>query len=186
MHILLAQLWLDKMKHPMKQIRIEKVTLNFGAGTDQKKLEKGVKLIEMIAGKVPVKTKTQERIPGWGLRPGLAIGCKITLRKDAEKLIERLLAAKENMLSLRNFDANGNISFGVHEYVDIPGTKYTPELGIMGLEASITLSRPGFRIKNRKIMKRKIPIRHRISKEEAVTFMKESFSMKLKEEQDEL
>lgn len=186
MHTQLEQLQLDKMDHSMKKIRIEKITLNFGAGTDQKKLEKGIKLIEMIAGKAPVKTKTQERIPGWGLRPGLAIGCKITLRSDIEPLLKRLIAAKENVLSLKNFDSNGNISFGIPEYVDIPEAKYSPELGIIGFEVSVTLSRPGFRVKKRKIMKRKIPMRHRVSKEDAVAFMKETFSVKLKEEQDDL
>lgn len=171
----------------MKKIRIEKLTLNFGAGTDQKKLEKGIKLIKMITGKEPVKTKTTSRIAGWGLRPGLAIGCKLTIRgPEATEIIQRLVTAKDTMLSLRNFDNNGNVSFGIHEYVDIPGVKYDPELGIIGLEASITLSRPGFRVRTRKIQKRKVPMRHRIAKEEAVSFFKEQFGTKIKEEQDDL
>lgn len=167
----------------MKNIRIEKVTLNFGAGADQKKLAKGVQLIEMVAGKAPVKTKAKKRIPTWGLRPGLPIGAKLTLRGlEAEKLIQRLIVAKENVLSKSYFDENGNMSFGIHEYVDIPDVKYDPKLGIVGLEVSMTLKRPGFRIKTRKIMKRKIPLNHRISKDEAINFLKNKFQIKIKED----
>lgn len=173
--------------NPMKEIRIEKLTLNFGAGADQKKLAKGVTLIEMISGKTPVKTKAKKRIPTWGTRPGLPIGAKITLRgKEALELIKRLLIAKDSELSLTNFDENGNVSFGVHEYVDIPDVKYNPELGIMGFEVSLTLFRSGFRIKSRKVMKRKIPSKHRISKEDAIDYLKKNFSIKIKEEEDDL
>ena len=72
----------------MKTIRIEKITLNVGAGKDQNKLEKGMKLLQKVTGIEPIKTFTSKRIPGWGLRPGLPIGCKITLRREeAEKLL---------------------------------------------------------------------------------------------------
>ena len=68
--------------NPMQVPRIEKITLNVGAGKDQARLEKGVALLKMITGIDPVKTVTAKRIPGWGLRPGLPIGCKLTLRKQ--------------------------------------------------------------------------------------------------------
>jgi hypothetical protein len=55
------------MANPMRNIRIEKLTLNVGAGSDQDKLEKGIVLIERITGSKSVKTLTQERIPSWGL-----------------------------------------------------------------------------------------------------------------------
>jgi large subunit ribosomal protein L5 len=167
----------------MKQIRIEKLTLNIGAGKEQPVLERGVVLLKQITGIDPVKTITQKRIPGWGLRPGLPIGCKITLRKSlAQTLIRRLLAAKGSTLSRSNFDNEGNLSFGIKEYIDIPESKYDPKIGIMGLQASRTLERPGFRIKKRKVLKRVIPRSHRISREESIGFMKQSFGVKIKEE----
>lgn len=163
----------------MRQIRIEKLTFNIGAGKDQKQLEKGMKLIEKIAGRPPVKTKTNKRVPSWGLRPGLPIGCKLTLRRDVEPLIKRLLEAKNNVLKPSCFDNEGNVSFGIHEYIDIPGVEYDPEIGIIGLQVSITLERPGFRIKKRKIAPRHIHRNHKISKEEAIEFMKEKFGIKV-------
>ncbi|HJX05448.1 MAG TPA: 50S ribosomal protein L5 [Candidatus Nanoarchaeia archaeon] len=172
------------MSQTMNEIRIGKLTLNIGAGKEQAILDKGMILLKNITGIDPVKTITQKRIAGWGLRPGLPIGCKLTIRKlPAEELIKRLLAAHNNSLSQDNFDDDGNVSFGIHEYIDIPGIKYDHKIGIMGLQASITLERPGFRIKRRKIMKRKIPARHRVRKDAAIDFMKKNFAVKISEEQ---
>ena len=167
----------------MKKIKIEKVTLNIGAGKDQARLEKGIVLLRAITNATPIKTITSKRIQEWGLRPGLPIGCKLTLRKaSAIKILPRLLEAVENKLMERQFDQNGNIAFGIHEYIEIPGVKYDPKIGIMGLEVCVTLERPGFRIKRRKLMQRKIPPRHRISKQEAIDFMASNFNTKVEAE----
>ena len=169
----------------MKEIRIEKVTLNIGAGKATEVLEKGLKLLKAITNKSPVKTFTNKRIPAWGLRPGLAIGCKVTIRKEAAiELLKRLLEAKENILSESQFDKNGNMAFGLKEYLDIPGMKYDPEIGMLGFEVCVTLERPGFRIKKRKNLKKKIPNKHKITKEEAIKFMQSNFKIKLGEEDD--
>ena len=167
----------------MRNIKIEKVTLNIGAGKDQTRLEKAMVLLNAIANATPIKTVTSKRIQEWGLRPGLPIGCKITLRKEkAAKIIPRMLEAVDNLLSERQFDDNGNVAFGIHEYIDIPGVKYDPKIGIMGLQVCITLERPGYRIKRRKALTKKIPARHKISKQESITFMTSNFNMKIGEE----
>ncbi len=164
----------------MRAIKIEKITLNIGAGKDQNKLDKGIKLLKTITGINPIKTKTNKRIPAWNLRPGLPIGCKLTLRGEkAKEILKMLLEAKGSELKEEQFDNSGNLAFGIHEYIDIPGIKYDPEIGIMGLQVCITLERPGFRIKKRKIMKRKVCKNHKITKEEAIGFMKEKFNIKL-------
>ena len=167
----------------MKSIKIEKITLNIGAGKDQTRLEKGVVLLNSIANAIPIKTITNKRIQEWGLRPGLPIGCKLTLRKDrAIKLLPRLLEAVDNKLRQSQFDNNGNLAFGIHEYIEIPGVKYDPKIGILGLEVCVTLERPGYRIKSRRLLARKIPIRHRISKQEAIEFMFKKFNIKVEDE----
>ena len=157
----------------MKEIKIAKVTLNIGAGKDEEMLKKGLKLLQKLSGEIkPVTTITTKRIPGWNLRPGLKIGCKVTIRKNTVELLKRLLAAKNNSLSEGNFDNQGNFSFGVPEYIDIKGLDYDPELKIMGLEVAVTLQRAGFRIKQRRIKQRKIGKSHLISKSEAIDFVK--------------
>ena len=168
----------------MKLIRIEKITLNIGAGKNAEKLEKGMQLLKYITDRNPIKTFTKKRIPTWGLRPGLPIGCKVTLRKGiAKEIIIRLLDAKDNILKPEQFDNSGNLSFGIPEYIDIQGVKYKPEFGMMGLGVCVTLERPGFRIKQRKLKKKGISKKHIITKEEAMEFMKKEFNVRIGEEE---
>ncbi|MEK6819300.1 MAG: 50S ribosomal protein L5, partial [Nanoarchaeota archaeon] len=114
----------------MREIKIEKISLNIGVGKPGEELEKAVKLLGIITGAKPVKTSAKRRIPTWGLRPGLQIGTKVTIRgiKSVE-LLRELLKAKNNTLSVKNFDGGGNFSFGIHEYLDIPSIKYDPSIG---------------------------------------------------------
>jgi len=168
----------------MKNINIEKITLNIGAGKDQDRLKKGLKLLKSITGSNPVTTVTNKRIAAWALRPGLPIGCKVTLRKErAVEVVTRLLAAKDNKLDERQFDDHGNVSFGIVEYIDIPKVEYDPEIGIIGLEVCITLQRPGYRIKKRRTLQRKIHKKHAIDREEAINFMRNQFNLKVGEDQ---
>lgn len=170
--------------NPMRNLRIEKLTLNIGAGKEQTRLDKGMKLLKIITGIDPIKTVSTKRIPNWGLRVGLPIGCKITMRGDsAKKMLTRLLGAKDNKLTPEQFDENGTVSFGIPEYIDVPDVKYEPEIGIMGFQVCVTLERPGFRIKRRKIQQRKIPKKHRIIKQEAMDFMVKEFKVKIGEEE---
>lgn len=165
----------------MRNIGIEKVTLNIGAGKNQERLDKAFELLKMISEKTPVKTVTQKRINAWGLRPGLPIGVKVTLRREeAAEVLRRLIEAKDFELSDKCFDQNGNIAFGLTEYVDIPGMKYIPEIGVMGLQVCVTLARPGFRIKYRKVQRKKIPQNHKVSKEEAINYITENFKVKVR------
>lgn len=156
----------------MRTIKVVKVTLNFGAGKDEELLKKGLKLLQKISPQKPVKTSTHKRIPAWGLRPGLAVGSKVTLREGAEEMLKRLLAAKENNLSEGCFDNQGNFSFGIPEYIDIPGLDYDPELKILGLEVAVTLERAGGRLKHRKIKPGRIGKNNQITKEQAVEFVR--------------
>ncbi|MFC1690962.1 50S ribosomal protein L5 [Nanoarchaeota archaeon] len=174
-----------KNNNRMREIRIEKLTLNIGAGKDQGKLEKGIKLIKNITGLDPVKTVTVKRIPTWGLRPGLPVGCKLTLRGEkALLLIPRLLDAKVFTLADSNFSTAGTVSFGIPEYIDIKDAKYDPDVGIIGLEVSITLERPGYRVKRRALKNSKLSKKHLITKEEAINFMKSKFNIKIGGEEE--
>ena len=167
------------MSNPMKDIRIEKLVLNIGTGKDEDKLKKAIKLLEKLTDGKVVKTITKKRIPNWGVRPGLPLGCKITLRKNVDELVKRLLEARNNELPESCFDSHGNVAFGIDEYINIPGMRYAPEIGMLGLEVCITLERPGFRIKKRRIRPRKVPERHNIKEEEAIAFMKTKFGIKV-------
>ncbi|MFH0752178.1 MAG: 50S ribosomal protein L5 [archaeon] len=167
----------------MKDIKVEKVTLNIGTGKPGPELEKALKLLNKITGKKPCETKTKKRIPTWGVRPGLVIGCKVTVRgKEAEALLERLFLATDHKLDPRKLDSTGNLSFGIKEYLDIPGTEYDISIGIIGLDAAVTLTRAGYSIKRRKLKSKSIGKKHRITKEEARAFLEEKFKVKFGEQ----
>jgi len=160
----------------MRKIRIEKVVLNIGIGESGEKLEKAKNLLEQLTGKKAILTKTKRRTT-FGVSKGREIGTKVTLRKDeAIEILKRLLATKDNKLSPRCFDKNGNFSFGIHEHIDIPGVKYDPKIGILGMDVCVTLERPGFRVKKKRITK-PVGKKHRISKEEAIEFIKKNFGI---------
>lgn len=170
----------EQTQNVMRTIKVAKVTINIGCGTDAKKMERGQKLIQQLTGLEPVKAKTTKRLASWGLRPGLPIGVKITLRgKQAVDLLERCIQAKERRLKPSTFDNNGNVSFGIAEYIDIPQAQYDPNIGIMGLQVSVTLERPGTRVKKRARKIARIPQRHRISKQDAIAFMAEKFKVQV-------
>ena len=118
--------------------------------------------------------------------PKLDIACKVTLRGEvAEEVLKKLLVAVDNIIPETKFDDSGNFSFGIAEYLDIPGIEYNVEIGIIGLEAAVTLSRPGFRVKRRNIRPTKIPKSHKIKREEAMKFMGEKYGVKFEEDEEE-
>ena len=170
----------------MRTIKVEKLTLNIGTGEPGDKLEKAKKLLNAISGMKSVATSTNKRIPTWKVRPGLQIGAKVTVRGEkAKALLKRLLPGVENALPDTKFDSNGNFSFGIKEYLDVPDLKYDPEIGVIGFEIAVTLQRAGFRIKRRGLKKKKLPKNHRITKEEAIEFLKKEFGVKIGDENDD-
>ncbi len=170
----------------MREIMIEKITLNVGVGAPGEKLEKATRLLSVISGSKAIQTKAKPgtRIPTWGVRPNLPLGSKVTIRgKKTEELLKRLFQALDNKLAIRKFDSFGNFSFGIKEYIDIPDVPYDQEIGIIGLEAAVTLGRPGFRIKRRSVMKKKVGKKHCISRDEAVKFVKDKFGVSIGDEE---
>lgn len=163
----------------MRKIKLEKVTLNIGTGESGQKLEKAKKLMEKLTNKKIVITKTHNRTT-FGMAKGRPIGVKITLRKqDAAKFLKAAFHAVRNTLKAGNFDSTGNFSFGVDEYINMPIIKYDPEIGIMGLDVTVTLQRPGYRIKQRMNRPKKVGKKHTIKKEEAMEFVKKEWGIKI-------
>lgn len=169
--------------NPMRAIKIEKVTVNIGAGSAGEVLENAKKLLERITGKKPVETKARKRNPLFKIRVGLPIGTKVTLRgNDAEKFLKNAFSANKNVLNAVAFDTGGNFSLGVKEYIDFPGAKYDPSIGMFGFDVCVTLTRKGGRRTNmRKIKTSKIGKSHRISPEESKEFVKNKFNINIEE-----
>ncbi len=172
----------SKKNNIMRTIRIDKVTLNLGTGANQENLEKALTLLERLTGRKPVKTLSKKRIAAWKIRLGLPIGAKVTVRgKDALILLKRLLVSVSNEILENSFTENG-FSFGVKEYIDVPDMKYDPNIGIIGFDVCVTLTRPGFHVKLRKIAKNNISKKHKITKQDAIDFAINELGVKLKGE----
>jgi len=164
--------------NPMRNIKLEKVTLNCGTGTEQSKLEKGLMLLKLVTGQQPVKTLSKKRIPAFGIRLKLPIGCKVTIRgKQAAVLLKKLLEPIGNTLKGKQMNP-GSFSFGIKEYIEIPDMEYRREIGIMGFDVCVTLKRAGYRTKLKKL-KRGHSMKNTISKTETADFMEKNFNTKI-------
>ncbi|NPA77194.1 MAG: 50S ribosomal protein L5 [Candidatus Diapherotrites archaeon] len=170
----------EKKENPMRRIRIEKVVVNIGVGEPGERLEKAETLLKRLTGANVVRTRAKKKIPKWGVRPGLQIGVKVTLRGEkAEEFLRKALEAVDNKIKESSFDEFGNFSFGIPEYINIPGVKYDPKIGIFGMDVSVALERPGFRVRRRKVRRAPVGKNHLITKDEAIAFVKEKFGVEV-------
>lgn len=163
-------------EHPMRKIKIEKVLLSCGAtGQD---LEKSKILLNFLTGMKPQVIASKKRIPNFNVRPGLEVGTRVTLRgQKAVDLLKRLLASVGNTLSEDQISPN-HFSFGVREYIEIPGVEYQRNIGTRGLNVTIVLNRAGARVKRKKIKSGRPPKKQNIFPEEIIKFMEENFQTK--------
>lgn len=167
----------QKLANPMRRIRLEKLVVNIGVGTSGEKLEKAMKVLEMLTRQKPVKTIAKKT--AFGAKRGEPIGCKVTLRKSkAIEFLKRALKVKRNRLSSSWFDSQGNFSFGIPDHT-LFGIKYDPEIGIFGMDICISLERPGYRVSRRRRARAKIPPRHRITKQEAIQYIAQEFGVEI-------
>jgi large subunit ribosomal protein L5 len=171
-----------KEKNPMREARIEKVTINIGCGAKHP-TDLAKKLLESLTKKKVVITKGKKRSL-FGVPKGKPIGAKITLRKGCEAMLKRLLDAKDFKLPIESFDSTGNFSFGIKEYIDVPGLEYDPKMPMFGFDVAVTLTRPGYSIKARRVPS-KIGKRHLLSPADAMAFAKEKLGVKVVEKEKE-
>jgi len=167
-------------KNPMLKPRIEKVTVNMSVGKSGEPLEKAAKVLEQLTQQRPCKRKAKKTIRDFGIRKGEPMACLVTLRGEkARDFLKKAFQAVDNKLSKDSFDHYGNFSFGIKEHIEIPGTKYVPELGIYGMDVSVALGRPGYRVKRRHHAKSKIGLGHLLTRDETALFIKDEFGVEI-------
>jgi len=173
---------LSKQENPMLQTKIDKVVVNISVGKSGEPLERASKILKQLTSQNPCKRKAKKTIRDFGIRKGEPIACLVTLRKEkAKSFLEKAFQAVDNKISKGCFDRFGNFSFGIKEHIEIPGTKYVPELGIYGMDISVSFSRSGYRIKHRHRAKSKIGASHIVRPEETMSFIKEEFGVEIAE-----
>jgi large subunit ribosomal protein L5 len=164
---------------PMKNIAISKVVINIGVGRSGEPVERAKKALNILTGQQPKVCGARNTVRDFGIHKGEPIGAMVTLRRDkAVDFLKRVIAAKGNITKASSFDDFGNLSIGIHEHIDIPGTRYDPDIGIFGMDVCMALSRPGYRI-SRKRNKSSIGKSHRIKREDAISFLKQTFGVEV-------
>ena len=164
----------------MRDLKVEKVVVNIGVGEAGERLVKAEKVLEMVTGQKPVETVSKTVNRDLGIRQGMPLGCKVTLRGEAaEDFVRKALVIREMRVPEYSFDKEGNMSFGISDYTDFEGMKYDPEIGIFGMDISVVLRRTGNRITQRALLKRRIPKAHRVDREEAIQYMKDNFEIEV-------
>jgi large subunit ribosomal protein L5 len=164
--------------HEMREPRVEKVVVHMGVGQGGRELGQGEEILEEVTGQQPVRTTATVTEPEFGIREGEPIGAKVTLRDEtAESFLETSLALAD--LSRAQFDDTGNFSFGVDDHTDFPSQEYDPTTGIYGLDVTVNLTRPGYRVARRDQRSRSIPSTHRLTVDDAVEYVEGSFDVEV-------
>jgi large subunit ribosomal protein L5 len=164
--------------HEMREPRIEKVVVHMGVGQGGRELAQGEEILEEITGQQSVRTTATATKPEFNIREGDPIGAKVTLRdEDARGFLETALPLVD--LGRSQFDDTGNFSFGVEEHTEFPSQEYDPTVGIYGLDVTVNLVRPGYRVAKRDKASRSIPSSHRLTPDDAVAFVESIFSVEV-------
>lgn len=169
-----------QQQHDMKRIEVHKVVINIGVGRSGEPIDKAKNALLELTNQQPAVRGARKSVRDFGIHKGEPIGVVVTLRHEpAIEFLKRVVAAKNNVLKASSFDNYGNISVGIHEHIDIPGTKYNPEIGIFGMDVNIVLNRPGYRIAKKSRKSAKIGKMHRINREEAIEFFKQKYGVEV-------
>ncbi len=130
--------------------RLKKIILNMGIGdakNEPQQLERGVEELTTITGQKAVTTKSKKAISNFGIRAGMEIGARVTLRRVRmyeflEKFIAIALPRVRDFGGVpdRSFDGSGNYSIGIKEQIIFPEIDYDNIDRIRGLDITIVTS----------------------------------------------
>ncbi|WP_251331143.1 50S ribosomal protein L5 [Haloplanus pelagicus] len=164
--------------HEMREPHIEKVVVHMGVGEGGRELADAEDILEDVTGQQSVRTTARGTVQDFNIREGDPIGAKVTLRGDtAVEFLETALGLVD--LSASQFDDTGNFSFGVEEHTEFPSQEYDPNIGIYGLDVTVNMVRPGYRVAKRDKMSRSIPSGHRLDASDAVAFVEATFDVEV-------
>ncbi len=134
-------------ENSMQVPRLDKIVINMGVGeavNDRKKVDAAVADLTLIAGQKPVVTRSKKSIAVFKLREGMAIGCKVTLRRDRmyeflDRLVTIALPRVRDFRGLngKSFDGNGNYALGLKEQLVFPEINYDKIDEVRGMDIII-------------------------------------------------
>ena len=168
--------------NPMQRPRLGKVVVNISVGESGEKLQKAMTVLERLTDHKPSQRLAKKSVRDWGITKNEPIACMVTLRgEEAIEFLKKGLDAVGNRLSRSSFDVNGNVSFGIKEHIEIPGVRYDPALGIFGMDVCIAMEKPGYRVRRKRIRKSHVGKGQRLTNEEAIGYIRETFGTEIQE-----
>ena len=133
--------------NPMQVPKLDKIVINMGLGDtggDTKKVDAAVGDLTMIAGQKAVITRATKSIANFKVREGLAIGAKVTLRRERmyeflDRLVTIALPRVRDFrgVSPKSFDGRGNYAMGIREHIIFPEINYDKVDKIRGMDIII-------------------------------------------------
>jgi large subunit ribosomal protein L5 len=133
-----------QLANEMQIPKLEKVVLNMGVGdavNDRKSIENAANEMQAIAGQKPVITTAKKSIAGFKVREEMALGVKVTLRKDRMyEFLDRLITIAMPRirdfrgLNPKSFDGRGNFAMGLKEHIVFPEIDYDKIEGQRGMD----------------------------------------------------
>jgi large subunit ribosomal protein L5 len=166
--------------NPMTTPTLDKVVVHVCVGEGGQKLINAENIVRSLTGQATVRTSAKKTQPIFGIRKGQDIGCKTTLRSErASTFLHQALETRQNLVHEFQFDETGNVSFGIVDHTDFSGMTYDPQIGIFGMDVIVSLKKPGYRVARRHAVQRRIPIRHKVKRDEAIAFLQDNYNVVL-------
>ena len=165
----------------MRDLVIGKVVVNITVGASGEPLDRAMTILANLTDQKSIQRRAKQTIRTWGGRRNDPIACMVTLRRErAEALLKKTFPAVGNRINPRSFDMQGNFAFGIREHIDIPGQRYDPNLGIVGMDIMATVERPGYRVTRKRRAKSRMSQSHKVTREESIEFIKRSFGVEVR------
>jgi len=137
-------------KNTLEVPKIEKIVINMGVGEavrDSKKVEMATRDLAAITGQKPVVTRAKRANAAFKLRAGMAIGCKVTLRRERmyeflDRLVTVALPRVRDFRGLngKSFDGRGNYAMGIKEQIVFPEIDYDQVDEVRGMDIIVVTS----------------------------------------------
>ena len=133
-------------KSVMQIPKLTKITVNIGLGEakeNTKVIDAAVADLAAITGQKPIVTHARKSVANFKLREGMAIGCKVTLRRDKMyEFMERFICIacpriRDFQGFNASFDGKGNFAFGIKEQIVFPEINYEKVEDVRGLDIVI-------------------------------------------------
>jgi large subunit ribosomal protein L5 len=134
-------------QNAMQVPKLEKIVINMGVGEgtqDGKKVDAAANDLAVISGQKAVVTRAKKSIATFKLRENLAIGCKVTLRRQRmyeflDRLINIALPRVRDFrgVSGKSFDGRGNFALGLKEQLVFPEINYDQVDAVRGMDIII-------------------------------------------------